>query len=157
MSTTRSTAPRTFADAAIVATLVGFAATSLLFDRAAALDLVAADSADPFGRWLWWFGTTYDPLVAQNPWFLRVMSGISAFVYGPFYLWAAVALWRRNATLRMPALVYASTMLYSMVVHVAVEVWGDVPPLDMLVFSLVYLPYCVLPVALVLRCRQLFG
>jgi hypothetical protein len=157
MSNNRASAPRTFADAAIIATLVGFAATSLLFDRAAALDLVARDSADPFGRMLWWFGTHYDPLVAQNPWFLRVMSGISAFVFGPFYLWAAMALWRRNASLRLPALVYASTMLYSMVVHVAVEVWGDVPPPDLVVFSLVYLPYVVLPVALALRSRRLFG
>lgn len=154
---TSSTSPRTFADAAIAATLVGFAATSLLFDRAAALDLVAVDSPDPFGRMLWWFGTTYDPLVAQNPWFLRVMSAISAFVYGPFYLWAALALWRRNASLRTPALIYASTILYSMIVHVAVEVWGDLPPPSLLIFGLVYAPYCVLPVALVMRCRQLFG
>ncbi len=138
-------------DAFLVATMVAFAATSLLFDRAAALDHVAADSTDPFGRWLWQFGMAYDPLVAQNPLFLRVMSGISAFIYGPFYLWAARALWRGDARLRVPALVYGSTMLYSMIVHLVVELAGELPPTDLLVFALVYAPYCAFPVALVAR------
>lgn len=142
---------RPMADAFLVATLLAFAATSLLFDRAAALDHVAPDSPDPFGRWLWQFGNAYDPLVAQNPLFLRVMSGLSAFVFGPFYLWAARALWRGDGRLRVAALVWACAMTYSMVVHVAVELWGELPPTDLLVFALVYAPYCALPVALVAR------
>lgn len=142
---------RTLFDAFLVATMVAFAATSFLFDRAAALDLVAADSPDPFGRMLWQFGTSYDPLVAQNPLFLRVMSGISAFAFGPFYLWAARALWRGDERLRIPAIVYACTMSYSMVVHVAVEFLGELPPTDTLIFALVYAPYCILPAALLAR------
>lgn len=145
---------RPLLDACLVATLIAFAATSLLFDRAAALDHVAPDSTDPFGRWLWQFGTSYDPLVAQNPLFLRIMSGVSAFVFGPFYLWAARALWRGDPRLRVPALVYASTMLYSMFVHIAVELVGELPPPDLVVFALVYAPYCALPVALVARVAR---
>jgi hypothetical protein len=142
---------RSLLDAMLVATMVAFAGTSFLFDRAAALDLVAPDSSDPFGRWLWWFGTNYDPLVAENPWFLRVMSGISAFVMGPFYLWAARALWRNDPRLRVPALVYAVAMTYSMIVHIAVELWGATPPPSLLVFTMMYLPYCALPILLVRR------
>jgi hypothetical protein len=142
---------RTTLDAMLVATMVAFAGTSFLFDRAAALDHVSPDSSDPFGRWLWWFGTNYDPLVAANPWFLRVMSGISAFVMGPFYLWAARALWRGDPRLKAPALIYAAVMLYSMVVHIAVEVWGDMPPPNLVVFTLMYAPYCALPILLVRR------
>jgi EXPERA (EXPanded EBP superfamily) len=150
---TRSTdaRPRSRFDVLLAATMLAFAVTSLLFDRAAALDLVAADSPDLFGRLLWQFGVAYDPLVAHNPLFLRVMSGVSAFGFGPFYLWGARALWRGDPRLRVPALVYASVMSYSMLVHVAVELHGELPPPDLLVFVLVYAPYCALPIALLAR------
>jgi hypothetical protein len=138
-------------DALVIATLVAFAATSLLFDRAAALDLVGPQSRDPFGRALHWYGVRYDPLVAANPLFLRIMSGISAFVFGPFYLWAARALWRADDRLRVASLIYASAMLYSMTVHVLAEAWFEVPPPSPVVLALVYLPYVVLPIALVWR------
>ncbi len=147
-------APRPLIDAFLVATMIAFATTSLLFDRAAAMDLVAADSVDPFGRLLWQFGTAYDPLVALNPLFLRVMSGISAFVFGPFYVWAALALWRGDPRLRTPAILYAAAMLYSMALHFAVELMGDLPPTNVAVFVLVYTPYCALPIALLTRVRR---
>jgi hypothetical protein len=140
-------------DAILLLTLLSFAATSLLFDRAAAMDLVAPDSVDPFGRALHWFGARWDPLVAANPQFLRVMSGISAFVMGPFYLWAARALRRGDPRLHGAALIYMVAMLYSMVVHVWVELFGELPPPDKLVFALIYAPYCALPVALWWRTR----
>jgi emopamil binding protein len=140
-------------DALVVMTLVGFAATSFLFDRAAALDLVAPDSADPFGRALWAYGRRFDPLVAENPLFLRVMSGISAFVFGPFYLWAARALWRGDARLVVAAPWYAAAMIYSMLVHVIVELRHDVPPPSTLAMLLIYVPYVALPLALPWRAR----
>lgn len=136
------------ADALVLVTLVAFAATSFLFDRAAAMDLVAPDSADPFGRALWAYGKRFDPLVADNPLFLRVMSGISAFVFGPFYLWAARALWRGDARLVTASHWYAAAMLYSMVVHVTVELRHEVPPPDLLIAFGVYVPYVVLPLVL---------
>ncbi len=142
-------------DALLAITLVAFALTSFGFDRAAALDLVAADSPDPFGRWLHWYGIRFDPLVAANPLFLRVMSGVSAFVFGPFYLWAARALWRGDPRLARPAEIYLALMIYSMVVHVAVELWGELPAPDRVVLALVYAPYLVVPFALVRRARAL--
>lgn len=144
---------RSTLDALVVVTLVAFAVTSLGFDRAAAMDLVAADSPDPFGRWLYWYGLRFDPLVAANPLFLRVMSGVSAFAFGPFYLWAARALWRGDGRLRRPAEIHAALMTYSMLVHVAVELWGDLPAPDRLVLALVYAPYLLVPVVLVRRAR----
>jgi EXPERA (EXPanded EBP superfamily) len=140
--------PLRWPDGLVLVTLVGFAATSFLFDRAAALDLVAPDSADPFGRALWSYGQRFDPLVAENPLFLRVMSGISAFVFGPFYLWAARALWRADPRLLGVAPWYAAAMLYSMVVHIVVELRHEVPPPDTVLLLLIYLPYVALPLAL---------
>ena len=135
----------------LAATFLGFAATSFLFDRAAALDWVGPDVADPFGRALWWFAQRWDPLVGQNPLFLRVMSGISAFVFGPFYLVLAWALVKGRAWIRTPAIAYAVVMLYSMVVHVAVELWGELPPPNLPVFFGVYAAYVIAPIVLLRR------
>ena len=145
---------RPLLDAFLVATLCAFAATSMLVDRTAALDIIGPDSADPFARAMYWYGVRYDPLVVANPLFLQVMSAISAFVFGPLYLWLARALWRRDAAIRVPALLYVVAMLYSMVVHVAVEVWGELPPPNMLVFVGVYTPYLVVPLLLAWRVRR---
>ncbi|MFO0635189.1 MAG: emopamil-binding family protein [Nannocystaceae bacterium] len=153
MADTPAPPRRSAVDAALLLTLLAFAATSLLFDRAAALDWVGPDTADPFGRALYHYAMRFDPLVADNPLFLRVMSGISAFVFGPFYLWAAHALRRGDPRLHGAALVYMVAMEYSMLVHIAVELWGELPPPDLLVFALVYAPYCILPVALWRRTR----
>ena len=90
---------------------MAFAATSFLFDRAAAMDTVGPDSADPFGRALWMYGMRFDPLVAENPLFLRLMSGISAFVFGPFYVVLAWGLVKGRNWIRMPTIVWASAML----------------------------------------------
>lgn len=135
-------------------TFFAFAATSLLFDRAAALDWVGPDVGDPFGRALWWYGSRFDPLVAQNPLFLRTMSTISAFVFGPFYLLLGWALLKQRRWIRLPAIVYAAVMLYSMVVHTVVEIWGDLPPPNMLVFVGTYAAYVIAPAVLLRRMLQ---
>ncbi|MBL4685787.1 MAG: DUF2781 domain-containing protein [Nannocystaceae bacterium] len=121
-------------DRGLAATFLGFAATSFLFDRAAALDWVGPDVGDPFGRALWWYGVNFDPLVAANPLHLQVTSALSAFAFGPFYLLLAWCLVRRRAWIRTPAIVYASVMLYSMVVHLVVEFYCETPPTNLAVF-----------------------
>lgn len=138
-------------DQLLITTFVAFSATSLLFDRAAAMDWVGPDVGDPFGRALWWYGVNFDPLVAQNPLFLRVMSAISAFVFGPFYLVLAWALAKRRAWIRTPALAYCTVMLYSMTVHVVVELWCETPPLNLPVFVATYAMYLVAPAVLLWR------
>jgi hypothetical protein len=135
----------------MVATLVAFTATSLLFDRAAALDAVSPDSADPFGRALWAYGQRYDPLIAENPLFLRVMSGVSAFGFGLLYPVLAWGLAKRRNWVRGPALVWGSMMLYSMFLHVAVEFWCDTPPPNLPVFFATYAAYVWLPAAMMWR------
>ncbi|MEX1362485.1 MAG: emopamil-binding family protein, partial [Nannocystaceae bacterium] len=111
------------------------------------------DSADPFGRALWGYGELYDPLVSQNPHFLRVMSGISAFVFGPLELLIAYGLWKQRPWVRTPAFVWSVAMLYSMVVHTIVELWGDVPPPHPVIAVAAYSAYIAVPIALLWRLR----
>jgi hypothetical protein len=145
--------PHRSIDLFFVATFAGFAATSLLFDRTAALDIIGPDSIDPFARALYWYAIRYDPLVVENPLFLRLMSAISAFVFGPLYIYLAHGFWRQRARIRTAGLVYGWVMVYSMVVHIVVELWGELPPPNLVVFWLVYAIYLVVPILLLWRLR----
>lgn len=130
---------------------LSFAATSLIFDRIAALECGPLQPADsgPKALFYWW-ATTYDPLIAANPLWLQIMSGVSAFVFGPFYAWLAASLLRGRAV-RGPAIVYASVMLYSMVVFLGVHAFGELrPPVPWLV-ALLYAPYVLFPLVLLWR------
>lgn len=127
------------------------ALTAFTMDRSAALDLCGPDSPDPFGRALWGYGERYDPLVSANPYFLRVMSGISAFVLGPLELCIAYGLWTQRAWVRGPAVVWSIAMLYSMVVHTIVEFWGPMPPPHPGIALAAYTAYLVVPLVLLRR------
>jgi hypothetical protein len=147
-------APRPRAgDGLLLALLLGFAATSFLFDRAAGLDRVAPDSPDPFGRAVWEYGRRFDPLVAENPLFLRVMSWLSAFVFGPIYIALVAARLLRGRWPAALALAWSWAMLYSMVLHVALELLWPQPP-NLPVFAAVYAPYVLAPVMLLRRLKS---
>lgn len=140
-------------DALLILSFVAFCGIAVTFDRAAGLDLVAPDSPDLFGRMLWEWGVKYDPLVAANPLALRIMSAISAFLYGPFYLVLIWALMKQRNWIRIPAIVYGSTILYSMLVHVLAEFMYETPPPSMTVFLIAYGGYALIPALLLWRMR----
>ena len=130
-----------------------FACTSVFVDRLAALDVDVCAEQRLWGA-LCWYGRELDPLYLANPQWLRVMSGISAWVYGPLYLLLAWAFWRGVEAARTPAMVWAITMLYSMVVHLWMEFFGPHPPPRPLLTLMVYLPYVLLPIALLIRASK---
>ena len=131
-----------------------FAFTSFCFDRLAAThaDLEQVDSF--FARYLVEYGRAVDPLVLANPLWLRIMSGISAFLMGPFYLIMVRAFVRGDERIRIPALVYVCAIAYSLVVHLGVEFLGDIKPLNLPVFWATYAPYMVVPLLLAWRMRH---
>jgi hypothetical protein len=138
-------------DQLLIFAFATFALTSFCFDRCAVLyaDLEAQDGF--FVRYLVWYGKTVDPLVLANPLWLRIMSGISAFVMGPFYLLLVRALVKGDERIRLPAIVYGVIISYSMIVHLGVEFFGDLPPLNTPLLLATYAPYVVFPLILIGR------
>ena len=132
---------------------VMFASTSFLVDRLAALDVDFCAEQRLWGS-LCWYGQHWDPLFLANPQWLRVMSGISAWVFGPMYLVLAWAFWRGIDAVRIPAIAWAIAILYSMVVHLWMEVFGDHPAPNLPLLLAIYLPYVVLPIAVLCRLRS---
>ena len=132
-----------------------FAVTSFCFDRLAALDVDFHDpNAGFFATAFRSYGEAVDPLTLVNPKWLQVMSGISAFVFGPFYLVLIAAFVRGDDRIRLPAIAYVAAMVYSVVVHVTMEFVGDVPPVAVGPMLATYTPYLLLPLALAWRMRH---
>ena len=139
-------------DRVLIACFLLFASTSVFVDRLAALDVDFCGEGS-LGGSLCWYGQHLDPLFLANPQWLRVMSGISAYVFGPLYLAFAWAFARGIDAIRGPAVAWAVALLYSMVVHLWMEAFGDLPSPHLGLLMLVYLPYAVVPVAVLYRMR----
>ena len=68
-----------------------------------------------------------DPLLIANPVFMRAMTAVSAFLFGPFYIVLVIAFITGKNWIRPFALFYAGMIVESMIVLVAVEFAGDLP------------------------------
>jgi hypothetical protein len=73
-----------------------------------------------------------DPLLIANPTFLRVMTAISAFLFGPFYVVLVVAFVTGKNWIRPFALLYAGMIIESMIVLLVVEFAGDLALFQMM-------------------------
>ena len=128
-----------------------FAFTSLSMDWLTALNVNLKTSAYPLAKPIYDYALMADPLLIVNPPALQVMCGISAFIYGPFTIWLAWALWTGHRRIRIPAIIYASTIIYSMGVYFYIEFMGETPPTHLPIFLGATLPYLLFPMLLLWR------
>lgn len=73
-----------------------------------------------------------DPLLIANPMFLRVMTAISAFLFGPFYIVLVISFVKGKNWIRPFALVYVGMIVESMIVLLVVEFTGDFSLFEMM-------------------------
>ncbi len=100
-----------------------------------------------------------DGLFAAQPGYMRVRTGISGFVYGPFYLLLIWAFARGANWIRIPALLYVGSMVLGVCEHLAWEfVLGPAPQRPGIFFAFT-LPYLLVPLLLGVRVwrAQPFG
>lgn len=135
----------------IVGLCAFFALTSFLIDPCAAFGIpVDVNSKCPIIRSSSGWAVYTDPLWMADPPMLRVQTGISVFVYGPYYVLTIVALVRRLAWMRLPSLLLAGALTVNVVVYVVAAFVGyhvNHPA----AFVAVNVPYVILPVLLVMR------
>lgn len=141
-------------DQLLIFVFATFAFTSFAFDRLAFLYADLEGQEGFFVEYLVQYGKTVDPLVLANPLWLRIMCGISAFMMGPFYFVMIRAFIKGDDRIRIPAFIYSCAITYSMVVHMSVEFWGDLPPLNVPVLLAAYAPYAIFPLVLAWRMRH---
>ncbi|HEY2694160.1 MAG TPA: emopamil-binding family protein [Pseudonocardiaceae bacterium] len=135
-----------------------FTITSLISDL---LPTVGVNFSHPTGNFFvdsnYWYAHDADPLFMNPPYWMRIVTGLSAFVYMPFYLVLVYALLTGRNWIQLPAVIYA-TMIVSLtgIVVFGVEFWGEPmwrtpEPGKFLPFNL---PYVLVPLLLLIRMRK---
>jgi hypothetical protein len=104
-----------------------------------AADLVnAVMRPDPDSGYFWaravynLYAVGNDPLLIANPLYLRVMTAISVFLFGPFYIVLVIAFVTGKNWIRPFALVYVGMIVESMIVLLVVEFAGDLAFFEMM-------------------------
>jgi hypothetical protein len=135
-----------------------FAVTSAISDLLPTIGVpMTADSPNPLVRSNYWYAVDADPLFMNPPVWMRIVTGLSAFGYGPFYLLLVFALLTGKNWIQLPAVIYA-TMISSItgLIVFGVEFFGEpalrtLNPSKFLAFNL---PYVLLPLLLLIRMRK---
>ncbi len=157
-----------------------FVFTSFASDLVNAVSKPAADSGYFWARAVYdLYAVNNDPLLIANPIYMRVMTFLSAFVFGPFYVLLVYSFIRGKNWIRPFALFYAGMIVESMVVIIVAEFVGDaalfsqicqgVKPIEELAkaglnqdltvqnpvkFMAFNLPYKIIPLLLAVRMRK---
>lgn len=135
-----------------------FTITSIISDL---LPTVGVDFSHPSSNFFvqsnYWYAHDADPLFMNPPDWMRIVTGLSAFVYMPFYVVLVLCLLTGRNWVQLPAVIYA-TMIVSLtgIVVFGVEFFGEPAlrthnPVKFLVFNL---PYVLVPLILLIRMRK---
>ena len=135
-----------------------FIVTSCIADLVPTLGI---DFSKPDGTFLvdsnYWYAHDADPLFMHPPVWMRVVTGLSAFVYPVFYVLLVISLVKGWNWIQLPSVIYA-TMIASItgIVVFGVEFFGEAEwitpnPAKFLVFNL---PYVLIPILLLVRMRK---
>ena len=114
-------------------------------------------SANFFANSNYWYAHDADPLFMHPPVWMRIVTGLSAFVYLAFYLVLVPSLIRGWNRIQLPAVIYA-TMIAGItgIIVFGVEFFGEPEfqtqnPVKFLAFNL---PYVLIPLLLLVRMRK---
>jgi hypothetical protein len=135
-----------------------FIVTSCIADM---LPTLGVDFSQPTGNFLvdsnYWYAQDADPLFMHPPVWMRIVTGLSAFVYLAFYLVLVPSLIRGWNRIQLFAVIYA-TMIAGVtgIIVFGVEFFGEPEfqtqnPAKFLAFNL---PYVLVPLLLLIRMRK---
>lgn len=135
-----------------------FIVTSCISDM---LPTLGVDFTQPNGTFFvdsnWWYAHDTDPLFMTPPVWMRIVTGLSAFVYLAFYLVLVPALIKGWNWIQLPSVIYA-TMIAGVtgIIVFGVEFFGEAEwqtpnPVKFLAFNL---PYVLIPLLLLVRMRK---
>jgi hypothetical protein len=145
-------------DIAFAVIFLLFTVTSGISDLVPTIGIpITADSTNWLAQSNYWYGHDADPLFIDPPVWMRFVTGLSAFVYGPFYILLAYCLLTGRNWIQLPAVIYASAIsMITGVVVFGVEFFGEPEfrtenPAKFLAFNL---PYVIIPILLLIRMRK---
>jgi EXPERA (EXPanded EBP superfamily) len=98
-----------------------------------------------------WWGRTYDPVLIARPAWWKMTIWIDAIFFGPFYIVAIYAYITGKEWIRIPSIIYASTLLTVVVVILGEEIGGTHATPQLPVVFLANLPWLLFPIYIIYR------
>lgn len=134
-----------------------FALTSGISDAIPTLGIpITADSPNALARANYWYAIDADPLFMNAPIWMRIVTGLSTFVYGPFYFLLSYCLVKGKNGIQLPAVIYA-TMISTItgIIVFGVEFFGEpqYQTTNAVKFLAFNIPYVAIPILLLVRMR----
>ena len=105
-------------------------------------------------RKIWLIYASWDPIFYDIPNWLRVLSCIEVFIFGPLYLVVAIGLWNNSPWLESVALPFCGALVYSTIVYFAMELIENIPNTNYFAVFFVNIPWTIVPILLWLRLRE---
>jgi EXPERA (EXPanded EBP superfamily) len=135
-----------------------FTVTSLISDL---LPTLGVDFSEPSTNFFinanYWYAHDTDPLFMHPPVWMRIVTGLSALAYMPFYVVLVISLIRGWNGIQLYSIIYA-TMISTItgIIVFGVEFFGEpewrtLNPTKFLSFNL---PYVIIPLLLLVRMRR---
>jgi len=133
-----------------------FCVSSFVFEQYIIFGVDLSRSEDVFGRSWYWYASSFDPVFLDAPLWLRVMCTIDGYVFGTFYVFLIYAFVRSRDWVRIPALIYASAIVYSTLVYFGWEFLdeGNRAEANLPWVVVVNIPYTIVPQLLAWRVRR---
>ena len=134
-----------------------FALTSGISDAIPTLGIpITPDSPNALARANYWYAIDADPLFMNAPIWMRIVTGLSTFVYGPFYFVLSYCLVKGKNGIQLPAVIYA-TMISTItgIIVFGVEFFGEpqYQTTNAVKFLAFNIPYVAIPILLLVRMR----
>jgi hypothetical protein len=98
-----------------------------------------------------WWGRTFDPVLLARPAWWKVTIWIDALFFGPFYIVAIYAYIKGKEWIRIPSIIYASTLLTVVLVILGEEIGGTHATPHLPIVLLANLPWLFFPIYIIYR------
>ncbi len=138
-------------DRVLIAFFALFAFTSLFMEPYITFGVDLAKATGPLARAWYFYARSWDPLFLEQPTYMRVMTGIDEWIYGPTYLVLIYAFLRRREWIRSPALLYCGAVVYSTLVYFLIEFLTQRHRAVLPMVVAVNIPYTIVPCILAWR------
>lgn len=132
--------------------------SSMISDAIPTLGIVESPhSSNILARINYFYASVNDPLFLHPPVWMRFVTGLSAFVYGPFYLLLVFALVKGKNWIQLFSVIYGSLIVgITGIVVFGVELFGEPQwrtphPISFLAINS---PYVLIPLLLIIRMRK---
>jgi hypothetical protein len=98
-----------------------------------------------------WWGRTFDPVLLARPAWWKVTIWIDSLFFGPFYIVAIYAYVTGKDWIRIPSIIYGSTLITNVLIILGEEIYGIHATPHLPVVLMANLPWLLFPIYIIYR------